>query len=303
MRNAATYLFLLLLILAPGYGQDSLKSIAVLEFEAKGVSRQEASTLTDRLRSELVRTQAFVQIERSKIEEVLKEQSFQMSGSVSQETLVEIGELLGAELVVVGSIGKVGSTYTIDLRVVDVRSAEIIGSYFKDHKGEIDGLLTKFTILAAEIASGNPTAPVTLESMEEPQTVAKVQTVESPVVETPQSLQMTAIRDANADFQQMKWMGYGGGAGCITGITLPPFGGILGMLGSVAAARIMDSDPPPEREAQIAAYDATQQVLYRETYNKELQRLRRKTAGQASFGGCCVGLMLIGSLTAASISG
>ena len=139
--------------------QSGLKSIVVMEVDAKGVSDQEASTLTDRFRSELVQTRSFKPIERHQIEQVFQEQKLQVSGTVSDEKLVEIGELLGAELLVIGSIGKLGSTYTIDLRLVDVQSGEITASYFKDHRGEVDGLLGLFRIIAAEIAAKESNQP------------------------------------------------------------------------------------------------------------------------------------------------
>ncbi len=63
------------------------RAIAVLEFEGKGVTEIEASTLTDRFRSELVRTDMFVQIERSRIEKIFEEQKLQLSGVVSDDKL------------------------------------------------------------------------------------------------------------------------------------------------------------------------------------------------------------------------
>ena len=44
---------------------------------------------------------------------MLKEQGFQQSGCVSSECAVEAGKLLGVDQIVTGSIGKIGSYYTV----------------------------------------------------------------------------------------------------------------------------------------------------------------------------------------------
>ena len=50
-----------------------------------------------------------------------------------------------------GSIGKVGSTFSIDLRTIDVTTGRITNSITRDYRGQIDGLLVEMSILAGEI--------------------------------------------------------------------------------------------------------------------------------------------------------
>ena len=59
----------------------------------------------------------------------------------SAECAVQIGQLLGVQAMIAGDIGKVGQTYTLDLRMVDVSTGKIIKTHNEDYKGEIDGLL------------------------------------------------------------------------------------------------------------------------------------------------------------------
>ncbi len=49
---------------------------------------------------------------------------------------------------VAGSIGKVGATYSIDVRIIDIQSGRIVESYARDYRGEIDGLLSEMTSIA-----------------------------------------------------------------------------------------------------------------------------------------------------------
>ncbi|MBL7137061.1 MAG: hypothetical protein ISS81_10825, partial [Candidatus Marinimicrobia bacterium] len=51
--------------------------IAVIDFEANGISDGEARALTDRIRNELFRFKNFQVMERSFMEEILEEQGFQ----------------------------------------------------------------------------------------------------------------------------------------------------------------------------------------------------------------------------------
>ena len=72
----------LLLFIELAWGQTA---IAVLEFEGKGVSQSETSTLTDRLRNEMFNTGIYIVLERGKMDEVLKEQGFQQVGCITSE--------------------------------------------------------------------------------------------------------------------------------------------------------------------------------------------------------------------------
>jgi len=67
--------------------------IAVVDFDGKGISDKEASTLTDRFRLELFKTGVFTVAERELMNQVLDEQGFQLSGCASNECLVEVGKM------------------------------------------------------------------------------------------------------------------------------------------------------------------------------------------------------------------
>jgi hypothetical protein len=50
-----------------------------------------------------------------------------------------------------GTIGKLGQTYTIDLALINVETAQIEESYFRNYKGEIDGLLEVMESISNQI--------------------------------------------------------------------------------------------------------------------------------------------------------
>jgi len=138
--------------------------IAVVEFEGNGISQTEAIALTDRLRNELFRLGAFEVVERGMMETILTEQDFQLTGCTSNECLVEVGQLLGARQVVGGSISKVGNTYSVSARLVDVQTGKLIGVSDYDLRGEIDDMLTRGMREVALMLSGQEVATTAIES-------------------------------------------------------------------------------------------------------------------------------------------
>lgn len=127
--------------------------IAVLDFGTSGgLSDMEAVTLTNRLRSMLVKTNAFVVLERGKMDEILTEQGFQQTGCTTTECAIEVGKMLNVQKMVSGTIGKLGRTWTMDISLIDIETSQIEKSFFQDYKGEIDGLLTEMESVAVEIA-------------------------------------------------------------------------------------------------------------------------------------------------------
>lgn len=61
------------------------------------------SKVTDLLIAKLVENQYYTVIERSKIEEILKEQSLSLSGLVNEQQAVTVGNLIGAQALITGS--------------------------------------------------------------------------------------------------------------------------------------------------------------------------------------------------------
>jgi TolB-like protein len=137
------FLFITLLILIQGsllLCQDQI-SIAMLDLEGNGISKSEARTLSDELRSVLVQSESFIVVERNNMEAILKEQGFQMSGCTSTECAVEAGKLLGVNKMIAGSIGKLGDLFNITIRLFDVQTGQIEKTVSRRHSGSIEKLL------------------------------------------------------------------------------------------------------------------------------------------------------------------
>ena len=151
LKNLVLTLFIFPCLIA----QDGPPSVAVLDFEANGIPDYEAETLTERLRSEIANTKAFRITDRKLLDKIINEQALQQSGCTTDECSAEIGQLLGAQYMISGSIGKLGETYTVDSKLVSVSTGAAERTKSISFKGPIAGLLTEMEILAWEI-SGLP---------------------------------------------------------------------------------------------------------------------------------------------------
>lgn len=132
------------------------ETVAILDFEGRGIDQMEAATLTDRLMSEMVKTDAVIMVERNQMAEILDEQGFQQSGCTTAECAAEVGALLGVQNMVSGAFGKLGNTYTIDSKIFSVETGATIRTVSKEYKGEVDGLLPIIEIVAWELVGLTP---------------------------------------------------------------------------------------------------------------------------------------------------
>jgi len=129
---------------------DYEKNIAVFNLDARGVSDIEAKAITDRLRIELQKSGEYRLLERDMMNMILEEQSFQLSGACSEAScLVEVGQLLAVNKIIGGSVTKIGSLFTIEVRIIDVETGEIFKNVIEDYNGPIENVLLKTTKIIA----------------------------------------------------------------------------------------------------------------------------------------------------------
>jgi TolB-like protein len=74
----------------------------------------------------LVKAKKFSVIDRDSLEILLKEQNFQMSGAVDDTTAVSIGKILGAAVIITGTIHRRYGQIDFSLKILDVETAEIL---------------------------------------------------------------------------------------------------------------------------------------------------------------------------------
>jgi len=131
-------------------------TVAVLDFEGRGISVQEAQTLTDRFNTAMSGTDKVIMVERGTMMDVLDEQGFEAGACTSDECAAEVGAMLGVEFMVTGAIGKLGETYTIDIKMFSVATGAAENMESVTYVGKVDGLITEIEILAWKIMELDP---------------------------------------------------------------------------------------------------------------------------------------------------
>lgn len=107
-----------------GFSAGNKPSVAVLDFESMGTEDYLGKAVSEIMRTALVSNKSYRVVERAQISKALSEQKFQKSGIIDDKSAVELGKVLGADLIVVGSVVKIGNAYTINSRMIDVKTGE-----------------------------------------------------------------------------------------------------------------------------------------------------------------------------------
>lgn len=121
---------------------DELPTVAIMQFEASGMSETDAANITSRFSYELSRVNRFRITEREMMEQILQEQQFQLSGCTSSECVVEVGQLLSVQYMIAGEITKTFDLYSLLVRLISVESGEIIAQVIEDYEGEAKDFIT-----------------------------------------------------------------------------------------------------------------------------------------------------------------
>ncbi len=75
-------------------------------------------------------------VSRQGLDRVMSEQSLMVSDLVSEETQVDIGELLGADVILIGYIVPLGDFDKINIQIIEVESGTVLGGFFLNYKLE-----------------------------------------------------------------------------------------------------------------------------------------------------------------------
>jgi TolB-like protein len=99
-------------------------AIAVLSIGSNDKALSENAV--EELEFNLVNSGKFTIVDRARLDQIRREQNFQLSGEVSDDSAVSIGNMLGANVVLVGTISTTGSKGRITIRALDVKTAQIV---------------------------------------------------------------------------------------------------------------------------------------------------------------------------------
>jgi curli biogenesis system outer membrane secretion channel CsgG len=70
--------------------------------------------------------EGFTVIDRSQLDRIRQEQNFQLSGEIDDETAVSIGKIVGANIIITGSVTGTDSTRRLRLRALNTQTAQVM---------------------------------------------------------------------------------------------------------------------------------------------------------------------------------
>ena len=122
LRTLGLFLVAAALVGVLGVDEGFCTRVAVIDFESIGDDPNIGRGVTEIVRTELIKTGKYEVVERALLNKVLEEQRFQVSDLVDPSKAVELGKILGADLILTGSVVKIGTSYTINGRFIDVKT-------------------------------------------------------------------------------------------------------------------------------------------------------------------------------------
>ena len=131
--------------------------VAVLAIagSTKDFSKEELDAVTSRFETELMNTGKLIVLERRNMDMILQEQGFQQTGACnSSECQVQVGQLLGVDRIITGSITKVEKLYTVNLKMVNVENGQNEMSQAIDIRGTMEDVMRGGCYELAQIFSG-----------------------------------------------------------------------------------------------------------------------------------------------------
>ena len=136
------------------------QSLAVLDFAKEGVSDQEMRSILSLLVSSLFRTKQYDVIDVAQRDALLKEIEFSASDCTDQSCQIEMGKMLSAEYIVVGSLGKVGSNWILSAKLLETDSARTASTADGVYKS-LDALVNGIPNLVRQLTAveGQAAAP------------------------------------------------------------------------------------------------------------------------------------------------
>ncbi len=111
--------------------RSELPLLSVMDFVIENVSESEGKLIVDLLSSALIKVKKYRILDRSQRDNLLKELEFSYSDCTDESCQLELGRLLAADKIVVGSLGKIGNRYILNAKLLNVVTGEAVSSAYE----------------------------------------------------------------------------------------------------------------------------------------------------------------------------
>ncbi len=131
-------------------GQKTLYSAAVLDFSSKDrANPEEGKEVAMLLTAFLSENTELTMVERQQLETVINEAALGLSGTITSETAVKIGQLVGAKIMITGSVMALGKEKTLVAKVMGTETGRVFA--IPEKVGRSDSMSDACLALAEKI--------------------------------------------------------------------------------------------------------------------------------------------------------
>lgn len=116
----------------PGAVVPAPTAIFPLQTDENLAKRRVNFAATEVFTSQMLKSGKFKIVERTDLEKVLQEQRLSLSGAIETDKAADVGKLVGAKLLAMGSINRLGGSYQISIRLVNAETSEVITSEYAE---------------------------------------------------------------------------------------------------------------------------------------------------------------------------
>ncbi len=151
--------FFLIIISGNGFCEDKPRIVVFdMDSKSKEISRDEVLTLSDYIRSSFINTGVFEVISREQLNKIMEEYKFQTAGLTEESNVVRLGKILNVNNAVMGTIGKFGDTYIINIKMLNMESGKYLSavSIKAENKNEcLTSIEEKVNMIAQNMQNNN----------------------------------------------------------------------------------------------------------------------------------------------------
>ena len=140
---------------------QALPKVAVLDILAqKGIDISAVVPITESIMEEVVATRAYIVLDRAYIEQVLKEQEFDLATMSNDTEIAKAGQYVGADYVVTGKVQLLGDAYFLVAKMIEVRTGIIVAQASEQGEGKLVALLGMSHTIGKKLVMGGPITPL-----------------------------------------------------------------------------------------------------------------------------------------------
>jgi hypothetical protein len=131
------------------------KVLALNDLSFTAITPQDASLITETLRSNIILLDTFKVMDHFEMKNILNQMGYQQSSICDKPSCaLEIGQLLGVDIVGTGSVSQFGNTYSIGVNLIDVRTGRTIKEVNEFFTGNSDKFIKRGVPLVASKLCG-----------------------------------------------------------------------------------------------------------------------------------------------------